>query len=381
MTGKIGILGASGFVGSALCERLFFEGSTNFVPFVHSAGNAWRIARFPLALRRIDILDKHQLRTALEGCDVIVNCALGGEAAKTRGLDNVLDVAKALRVRKLVHISSIAIYGQDPASSSATEEGAPAPGRNLYGILKLRQDEHVFAMDRAGVAAYILCPGNITGPYSFFARALVERLMQGSIPLVDGGENPSNLIHVDNLVEAILAAVRADTGAGQRYFVNETKPVSWRQLFDDLGRRLDIAVQYVNVSREEVVPLLDRKPPRGLRPILRSALSSEFREAVAKVPPFGLLNRAASASFDSLPESVQTKIRQRVRWPVAVSKPNTRPPLDDRFVTVQARRIYHSTAKISNALGWRPPLSYEAGLEGVCAWLEFAGVPPSSRRS
>ena len=37
---KLGIFGASGFVGSALCERLYFEREFDFVCFVRSTGNA-----------------------------------------------------------------------------------------------------------------------------------------------------------------------------------------------------------------------------------------------------------------------------------------------------------------------------------------------------
>ena len=41
-------------------------------------------------------------------------------------------------------------------------------------LSSLRQDELVMRLHRAGVPSYILCPGNITGPYSFFVQGLVD---------------------------------------------------------------------------------------------------------------------------------------------------------------------------------------------------------------
>jgi nucleoside-diphosphate-sugar epimerase len=72
---------------------------------------------------------------------------------------------------------------------------------------------------------------------------------------------------------------------------------------------------------------------------------------------------------------VQTRVKERVQWPVRIPKvPGGGPSLDDRYVTVQVRQVFHSPAKLQKTLGWEPPLSYERGLETLAAWLRFAGV-------
>jgi hypothetical protein len=76
-----------------------------------------------------------------------------------------------------------------------------------------------------------------------------------------------------------------------------------------------------------------------------------------------------------LPEQLQQGVKEHLKWPIRVAKMrNTGPSLDDRYVTVQLRRFYHSPAKARDTLGWVPPLSYERGLETLVAWLRFAGV-------
>ena len=382
MSATIGILGASGFVGSALCERLYFQGRRDFIPFIRSSGNAWRLSRLGgLRLRSLDITDRAQVFEAVGACDVVVNCALGNDAAMFQGLQNVLDAARNVGLRRFVHLSSIAIYGQDPPPESTTEAAKPDPSENAYGIAKLRQDEMVMKLHRAGVPCYILCPGNITGPYSFFARGMVEWLAAGPVPLVDQGRYPSNLVHVDNLVEAVLRAVDADGGAGVRYFVNEVRPVSWRQLFQDLSRLLGAQYAFTDVSRDEVLPhvrRVDRRPTLASK--LRLALAEQSREALSALPIFGWLNASAAAGFRKLPARAQMRIKERLQWPVRIPKvADSGPRLDDRYVTVQTRRVYHSPERLQTTLGWEPPLSYETGLDTLAAWLRFAGiVPPSS---
>jgi len=378
MSAMIGIVGASGFVGSTLCERLYFSGNRSFVPFVHSPGNAWRIARLPIRLHSLDLLNRAQVFEAVSSCDVIVNCALTGDDLKSRGLRNLADAARAARLKRFVHLSSIAIYGRDPAPGTETEAAVPAPGDNPYGVLKLDQDRIIFELHRAGVPCFILCPGNIGGPYSLFMLGLARRLAHGPLPLVDGGRYPSNVIHVDNLVEAILAAVGAECGAGERYFVNETRPVPWRQVFEDLGRLLGIAVSYVDVSRDDVVPLLRSTEPRvGVAGHLRIAASGEFRAALSALPAFRALNDAAMGLFGKLPARYRHGLRERLTWPIRVTKADSGPSLDDRYVTVQARRVYHSPQKLREGLAWQPALGYVEGLETTAAWLRFAQAVPA----
>ena len=376
--GTIGVFGASGFVGSTLCERLYFEGKWDFVCFIRSSGNASRISRLPVKIRTVDILDQKQVAEALTECDIAVNCTLGNNASMLRGIANLTSAAKTRKLKKFIHLSSIAIYGQDPGPESATEEGEPNPGDNDYGIVKLRQDKVVLDLHRSGIPSFILCPGNITGPYSPFSRGLVTRLMAGPLPLVDGGRYASNMIHVDNLVEAILAAVRSDSGAGERYFVNETRPVVWLDVFEDFYRALGLKGEYVEVKREQVVPFLSESRMRGgLKNYFKIGLSGEFRRALSMFPVFERLNRVAATGFERMSPEVQAKIRERVQWPISVCRPSTGPSLDERYVKVQARRFYHSPAKLTQNLGWEPPLSYEEGNDTILSWLQFAGIIPA----
>jgi len=62
---RVAILGASGFVGATLVERLLEQRKAEIVPFIHNSGNAMRLARLGIDLPAVDLLDQKQLDMAL----------------------------------------------------------------------------------------------------------------------------------------------------------------------------------------------------------------------------------------------------------------------------------------------------------------------------
>jgi nucleoside-diphosphate-sugar epimerase len=373
----LAVIGASGFVGSALCERLHFEGGWKFVPFIHSSGSAARLARLRLSEppRMLDLLDFDSLRRTLRDDMIVVNCGRGDDKAMSRGFRNLVKAARECRVRKFIHIGSVAIYGEDPPLESADPSCPVSPLAADYGILKQRQDALVFDLHSAGIPSCILCPSNISGPYGLASYSLAQRLLEGPLPLVDEGRNPCNLVHVDNLVEALLTAAASERGGGRRYFVNELEPVSWKRYLEDFCRLLEIPVRYLPVSRETVVAgLKPQTSSKGLAEHVRIALSGEFRKGLMKMPVFEWGNGRAAAAFEALPREWQSRIKEKAKHPVHIPKAPAGPSLSDPWVKVQARRPFHSPETLVRELGFQPVLSYEKGLDLTARWFRFLGI-------
>ena len=288
---KVAVLGASGFVGAALVERLFFDphyrDRFELTAFIHGHGGAARVARLPVNIQTIDLMDYDHVLGSLATSDYVVNCTRGGSLLMIDGLKNLARALKKLGAKRFVHLSSVAIYGEDPPPESASEEARSSAAPSAYGRMKAEQDEIVFKLHRGGVPSIILCPSNISGPYSALIIDAIKRLLAHEIVLVEGGENPNNIVHVDNLVQAILAALESDTGWGERYFVNETDPVTWKRFFEDLVAMMGIDYEFSTVSREDVLPHLEAKDGRespGVGGQLRILVSKDFREAI-KIDP------------------------------------------------------------------------------------------------
>ena len=378
---RLAILGASGFVGSTLCERLFESQEFDFRALVHSFANTARLARFPIELAPVDVLSPTQVKAGLEGCDVVVNLSRGNPMQMAATMKNILGAAQKARVKKIIHLSSISIYGDNPRPESRDESAPPTPDE-AYGESKLAQDELVLRMHRRGLPAILLCPANIIGPYSAFILGAAANLRSGAVALVDGGQTPANHIHVENVVEAILAAVRSERGWGERYFINDAAPVSWKDFYEDMMDILGLEGPLPEVSRAEVLKALDVPKPRArFRDNFRVLFSNEFRKAMCVFPLFKRFNDFLYRKFMQSSLEFQQKVRRRMDKPTHIPRDRPGLKLDNRYIKEQLKSVYHSPRKIMDNLGFRHVYTYREGMETIRDWLAFANLAKADTAS
>ena len=370
---KIAVVGASGLVGAALCERLFFEREFEPVALLHNPGRSARVARLGIDLRVVDLLDMNQVIKGISGCEYVVNCSRNGAAVMINGLKNLLNAAGKSNAKGLIHISSAAIYG-DPASECVVTESTPPAPADEYATLKLHQDNLVLSHSGSNLRCIVLCPPTILGPYSDFTLAVAKNISQGRLPLLDGGRNYANFVHVDNLVQAMIAAIHSETGWGQRYLVNETEKMTWAQFFSDFQAILGLQSAFVRISSADVQPARVQAGKRAFSDNFKIVASGEFRSALSLFPAFRALNERAYSWFSSASPAFQAWMRRRLQRPITVAKQSSRRPLDDYLVRVQGRKVYYSSEKAINSLGYRPVLSYQQQMQTMQAWLKFAMV-------
>ena len=358
-----------------MVERLYFDKGYDFKAFIHSFGNAARLARFPITIKPVDILDFRQVNRELAGCNVVVNCSRGGLPTMIKGVKNIINASKNNGIEKFIHISSIAIYGSNPPPNSKTEMASPDPGPNVYGMTKLKQDNLILKLHASGIPSIILCPSNIAGPYSPFVLGSAQKLLSNEIILVDGGKYPTNLIHVDNLVEAILKAVESSNGWGERYFINEIEETTWKEFYEELNEILCLNTKFQSVSRDEVLKKIkETKKNSRLSDNARILISREFRDTMSKFPIFKNLDDFACNMFFRLKSETQTKLRQKLSGPIIINKESPKISLNQPYIGVQTRQFYHSPQKIISKLNYTPFLNYQKRKETTESWFKFINL-------
>ena len=225
---KVVILGASGFVGTTLTERLRARSDWQVVPVIHSAGSAWRLARSLQPLVQTDISDREALRAVLNGATHVVNCTRGPREVMIDGLAHILDACRAAGVKRFVHLSSVIVYG-DPPHPDSHHESAPTGSPqdpDSYEALKRRQDEMVRRAVETGLPSVVLCPPNISGPFSLYIAGIVSALRSGAFALMDDGAGPCNLVDVRNLCHAIELALTSDEPSADGRRITQTSRFS-----------------------------------------------------------------------------------------------------------------------------------------------------------
>lgn len=231
------VTGSSGFIGSRLVQHLVAEG--------------YRVRRLVRATSRpailagvethvLDFEDGVSLRShpALEDAELVFHLA-GVTKALTadefrRG--NVLPTVNLLRaldgrsaLRRFVVVSSQAAAG--PARSleaPVTESDAPRPIEG-YGSSKLEAEEEArrFA---SRVPVTVVRPCSVYGPGDVDFLPLFRMARRGLLLYPGTAAQYLSLLHVDDVVDGLVAASRADTTRGETVFFASAAPVRWSEL-------------------------------------------------------------------------------------------------------------------------------------------------------
>jgi len=378
---RVAVFGASGFVGATVVERLYAAGRHDVVPVVHSSGNAWRVARLPLSLKTVNLMDAASVRDAVDGCTHVVNCTRGGDDVMLKGFRTLLQACMANRVQRLIHLSSVAVYGDPPGPDSQDEAGRTNPARGSYGWIKLQQDNMLERAARSGLSCVALCPPNIGGPYSYFLLALLAALNGGRFALVDGGHTPCNLVDVANLALAIELALERGPEDGRRLFITDDDAATWASVLAELRPLVrDGTPPVPSIQAGVLRALLAAQRPAPASPwrSLKHLVSSDVREVLRRDPLLARIDASLRRSVALLGSAVEERLRLAIEAPSGRRSAAQRSDIDLRLAAQQLRTVVHSPRRARETLGYQPRHKFAASMHAFRAWYQSmsgAGSP------
>lgn len=366
---RIAIVGASGFVGSTLMERLLAQGQDEVLPLIHRSGNALRLARLGIDLPAVDLLVQDEIDVALRGCTHVVNCALGNANVMLKGLKHLLAASRKNKVERFIHLSSILVYGDPPAPNSVHEDAQPHP-TDRYGRLKLRQDQMVEQACRAGLSSIILCPPNISGPYSPFLVKVLDAWRADAFGLVDDGKLPCNLVDVSNLAYAIELALDKGTANGKRMFVTDDEETTWRDVIEGLAPAAELPGPVPVITREELLRLrmAYSKPSLSVMQSLKHTVSHDVRVALRRDPLWAKVEQALGQSVARLGKVVEERLRGAIAGPPPIPKVHRGPQYNMHVCLQQLRGVRHACNLVKQELAYKPPYTFAASMQAFCTW-------------
>ncbi|MEU6120237.1 NAD-dependent epimerase/dehydratase family protein [Streptomyces sp. NPDC047117] len=203
MTRTVLLSGASGFIGSAVRAALRERGEDITVRALSRTGGPGAV--------RADLTAPDSLHGAAEGADVLVHLAsrVSGEEAACRAV-NIVGTGALLReaeragVRRIVHLSTAAVYGLGPHRGIAVDEIAPAP---VSAASRTRLAGERAALDAGAV---VLRPYLITGAGDRWVVPALAELVRRVPARWDGGDARLSLVDVRDLAALIAGLACGD---------------------------------------------------------------------------------------------------------------------------------------------------------------------------
>ena len=256
MEGAVLVTGVGGLIGGAVARRLAQLGR----PLL--AMDQAAPAGFPPPVMTHDLSDPHRWHEAIVRHDVRKVVHAGGVSGpmllqdqpariceiNLASLVALLEAARIHRLERIVWFSSIAAYGDRPDRAPVPEDTPLAP-TTVYGATKAAGEAliHAFHAEH-GVEAVAFRVVSCYGPGRTTAcliRSLVEDGLVGRTTRVrDAGDRTRQHVFVDDVVEAICAALDAPTLSQRVYNIGP----GVAQPLDDILDQVRLAVPSASIE-------------------------------------------------------------------------------------------------------------------------------------
>jgi nucleoside-diphosphate-sugar epimerase len=243
---RILLTGAGGFIGRAIASRLLTQpdialrcqvrqSKSEAMLREHVGGRVFGEFGQPnrIEIARANLLSSDDVKHLVTGVNVIVHAAAGMRGAPADmylntvvATRNLLDAATAAGARRVVLISSLAVYGYHdlPVGATVDEENALEPHperRDGYALSKLHQEQVAREWAaRTGRELVVLRPGVVYGPGGNTMSNRVGINAFGWFFHL-GGSNELPLSFVRNCADAVLVASRSLAATGRTFNVHD----------------------------------------------------------------------------------------------------------------------------------------------------------------
>jgi nucleoside-diphosphate-sugar epimerase len=223
------ITGGAGFLGLHLARRLLAGGHDVRTLDLAPLDDA-ELEREVDELRG-DVRDLSAVARLVDRVDVLVHAAAALPIQASResirsvnvgGTGIAFAAAADAGVRRAILISSTAVYGVP--KQHPIDEDAPLVGVGHYGESKIDAEEVARDAARRGLEVVIIRPKTFIGPERLGVfEILFDWIREGrGIPILGNGSNRYQLLAVEDLVEATVAAAERDV-AGETFNIGATE--------------------------------------------------------------------------------------------------------------------------------------------------------------
>jgi dTDP-L-rhamnose 4-epimerase len=292
------ITGGAGFIGSRLCEKLFYQGNNitvldNLSKQIHGDGESFLFKKIKDKCTFIkgDVRDKDDWFHAIKNQEIIIHLAAEtGTGQSMYEIEkyndvNVMGTAHMLElladsnhsIKKIIIASSRSIYGegkynckthgvQYPSQRKekdmekgefnpkcricnleldllATDEESKIHPSSIYGINKQQQEQMVLLIGESiGIPSVafryqnVYGPGqSLSNPYTGILSIFSTRILNGNdLDIYEDGLESRDFVYIDDVVDATILGIEKDDANGEVFNVGSGVPTTVQEVAENL---------------------------------------------------------------------------------------------------------------------------------------------------
>jgi nucleoside-diphosphate-sugar epimerase len=373
----VAVTGASGFVGARVTEML---AALDLPPRIRPLSRRVSKDR-PYTI--VDLRDPLSVMNALKGCRAVIHCAFDFmDLASNLHIASVLGNVCAAIGARLVHVSTATIH--EPFSDGELDETREPPkGGSDYKQVKLAIEDLLLRMVRdQRLDLVILQPNIVYGPFGrAWTDSPIRELLTGTVVLPNEGRGLCNAVFVDDVCQAIIAALTAPLPSGERILVSGPHPVTWRDFYRSYENILGVRALRLQSAdgRWWPVGLADLGQNRWLTGSLEDMTAEQHDEPLpGSASPHGgkRLRRIARKTLGS---RATTRLNMWLSYLRSILMGRTvHLPTDGKLALFSAR-CHIRIDKAKRLLSYEPLFDLEAGMRATTPYVlrtygRFAGL-------
>jgi nucleoside-diphosphate-sugar epimerase/GT2 family glycosyltransferase len=252
------VTGGTGFIGRHLVEALV-EAGIRVKVLARPHGKSPRVARRKsdqVEIVTADLVDTASLAGVCAGIDTVFHLAGYAHAGDgstsldqsphwritVEGTQALLDETCAAGVKRVIFVSTVKAMGE--GGDACLDETSPTEPEDYYGIAKREAERLVLSAGRrCGMHVAILRLPMVYGRDNLGnLPRMIGAIDRGRFPPLPEVHNKRSMVHVDDVVQAVLAAAENPAADGQVYIVTDGQVYSGRQIEDLIRRALGKSV-------------------------------------------------------------------------------------------------------------------------------------------
>jgi nucleoside-diphosphate-sugar epimerase len=240
------VTGATGGIGSVLCERLASDGWLVRAVARSSSDTAVIAGIDGVTIVDCDLFDESALATAMRDCNAVFHLAAKVHAADTEPRESfdklnvgatrhVVNAAVAAGVESFVFFSTVAVY---PDRDEVFDELSEVSPSTSYGVTKLAA-ESIVLEKKEQMRVTILRLPVVYGPRDRGnVRRLIDAIAKGRFVIPGNGANIKTMVAVENVVHAAIAVATDPRAAGKIYIVTDERTSSLSEIVLSISNAL-----------------------------------------------------------------------------------------------------------------------------------------------